>query len=124
MFKLPLRKPKPYKMDGHSKNRFPWSSCAPFVDNNKAMLIHRPREVSTFNLHKTSHIAITFWCGNSASGENKFTFLEVPPLNKLLCTRCEDAALAAALPSADDLAGQHIHKGKLFVVKTCCEDKK
>jgi hypothetical protein len=121
MLKLPLHKPTPYKQPAHSKNRLAWASCTPFVDNNKALLIHRPKVVATYKTQRTPHIGITFWCGNSACGDDeKFTFTDVPPSNKYLCARCETAAVEAGLPSADDLAGHHVHVGKLTPIKTCC----
>lgn len=121
MLKLPLQQPKPYKIPEYSQKRFPWTSCTPFVDNNKALLIHRPRVVVTYKTQKIPHIGITFWCGNSACGDDKkFTFTDSPSLNKYLCARCEAAAIDAGLPSADDLAGHHVHIGKLIAVKNCC----
>lgn len=120
MLKLPLKQ-QPYKQPHYSKDRLPWASCTPFVDNKRALLIHRPRVVATYTTQKMPHIGITFWCGNNACGDDdKFTFTDIPPLDKYLCARCEAAAVEAGLPSADDLAGRHVHIGKLVAVKTCC----
>jgi len=105
------------------KNATPLSSCAPFVDNSRAQLIHRPREVSLFKASWGRHTSVHYWCGNCSSGENIFTFIDSYDGPKLLCQRCEDNAVKAGLPSADSLIGKHIHQGKLVPVQTCCQNK-
>jgi hypothetical protein len=116
--KLPLERPKQV----HDRE-FPWSACAPFVENSRGVLIHRPRNGSTYNIHRTGpHIGIGFWCGmHVASSRNIFTFLAAPPEGRILCERCEANAVASGLPSADELAGRHVHKGRTVAVVTCCE---
>lgn len=98
-----------------------WSACLPFVENSRAVLIHRPKHVCTYNLHKHPHLAVHYWCNNGSTGRNNFTFLEVAPENRLICERCEDAAVNAGLPSTDSLCGSHRHKGKSVAVRTCHE---
>jgi hypothetical protein len=106
----------------HSENGFPWSSCAPFVENSRGTLIHRPRTGSTYNNLKAGpHIGVHFWCGMCvATSKNNLTFLSAPPEGRILCERCEAAAVASGLPSADALAGRHVHKGRTKAVATCC----
>ena len=104
------------------KNGMPWTSCTPFVDNSRAMLIHRPFAVTTYRTHKNSHTSVHYWCGNVSSGTNVFTFLDSLNGNKLLCARCEERAISQGLPSADELVGRHVHKGKLVAVQTCCSE--
>lgn len=116
MLKLPLER-KPF----HCKNGFPWASCAPFVENSRGVLIHRPRSGATYNIHKYPHVAVNFWCGMTAtSGGKNLTFLAAPPEDKILCARCESIARANGLPSADELAGRHVHIGRTVAVMTCC----
>ncbi len=108
----------------HVKHGFPWKSCLPFVENSRGTLIHRPRSGATYNLHDKPHNGVTFWCGMSVStSKNNLTFLNSPPANKILCERCEAAAVKAGLPSADKLSGHHVHKGRTVAVITCCETK-
>jgi hypothetical protein len=116
--KVKLERPKKIQ-----HGQFPWESCAPFVENSRGTLIHRPRSVSTYNLHKTGqHVAIFFWCGMGVSSSCKiFTFLSTPPEGRIVCARCEAAAVANSLPSADELAGRHVHKGRTVAVATCCD---
>ena len=66
--------------------QFPWVSCAPFVDNSRGTLIHRPRSASTYNLYsKGPHIGIQFWCGMSVSSDGKnITLLSSPLLGVFL----------------------------------------
>ena len=121
MLKVPLKRPKPFP-PGINDNMFPWATCTPFVDNKRAMLIHRPRAVITFTHMKMPYISVQAWCGNHFTGDDKFTFLDsIPDGGKLLCARCEIMATQVGLPSADELNGQHVHLGKLLVKRTCCQ---
>jgi len=88
--KLPLVV-KPRREDSKHYTLY-WKSCAPFVENSRGVLIHRPRSVMTVTLHKTPHIAIGHWCGMGTTGGKEFTFLIAPPENAILCEKCELAA--------------------------------
>lgn len=102
---------------------FHWTKCAPFVENKRGHLIHRPRSGSTYQLHNIGpHIGITFWCGMAVTDNGgKLTLIDAPPEDSILCERCEVIAVANGLPSADELAGRHVHKGRTVAVKTCCQ---
>lgn len=119
MTKLPLEI-RPFD----KKHGFPWTSCLPFVENSRGTLIHRPRYGATYNLHAKPHNVVLFWCGMgvSSSGKN-LTFLSAPPADKILCERCEAVAVKAGMPSSDELAGRHVHKGRTVAVVTCCKNK-
>ena len=116
--KIELERPKKVR-----NGQFPWASCAPFVENSRGTLIHRPRSGSTYNLHRTGpHVGISFWCGMGVASDGKnLTFLDAPPEGRILCERCEAAAVANGLPSADELSGRHVHKGRTVAVATCCD---
>lgn len=119
MLKLPLRAWKPMPPD-YRRNMFPWASCAPFVENRRGLLIHRPRSVATFVSSRWTHFSVHYWCGCCANNDNgNLTFLEAPPVESILCERCEQKAIEAGLPSAEELAGRHVHIGKLKAVLTC-----
>jgi|GEM_PF-6705417 len=119
MLKLPLEHPKNVPSD-YRRTTFPWASCAPFVENRRGLLIHRPRTVATFTLLKKPHFAIGYWCGNHANNNSgNITFLDAPPAGAILCERCEELAVRAGLPSAEQLAGRHVHIGKIKAVLTC-----
>jgi len=98
-----------------------WTKCLPFVENTRAVLIHRPRVVTTYNIHRDAHIAVNYWCRNSSTGGKNFTFLPKPPVGKLLCKHCELNAVAAGLPSTDSLVGEHVHLGIVVAQQTCCQ---
>lgn len=117
MTKLPLEI-RPFD----KKHGFPWASCMPFVENSRGTLIHRPRSAATYNMHANPHNGVTFWCGMAVSTSKKnLTFLSTPPADKILCERCEVVAVKAGMPSADELAGRHVHKGRTVAVVTCCK---
>lgn len=120
MVKLPLER---VKIEATPK-QVPWASCAPFVENSRGSLIHRPRTGMSFYIHRNPHIGVGFWCGMSvASSGNNLTFLDASPEGKILCERCEAAAVANGFPSADELSGRHVHKGRTVAVATCCTEK-
>lgn len=117
---LPLERIKPHK--DHAGKVQHWKSCEPFVLNSQGALIHRPRTGTTYNIHKAPHVGFGFWCGMHASGGmGKFTILPAPPEDRILCERCEAAAVAHGLPSAYELAGRHVHVGRTIAVATCCQ---
>ena len=121
MMKIPLEKNRSDAFYRSGKI-FPWVKCKPFVENKRGVLIHRPRSAETFHLHKKPHIGISFWCGMSVTDDGgKLTLLDAPPEDSILCERCEAAAVKAGLPTADQLAGRHVHKGRTVAVVTCCK---
>ena len=116
---IELEKPKETRPEVRG---MPWSSCKPFVENSKAVLIHRPRMVA---MHRISekyrpHLAVSMWCGNTQTGTKKFTFLDAPPKGRIVCARCEEKATEAGLPSSTSLAGEHVHTGGVVAVAYCC----
>jgi hypothetical protein len=117
--KYPLHKPKDLR-----GIKMVWKACAPFIQNAMAELIHRPRIVCTYRLSKErrSHIGMTFWCGNSSVGTKKFVFLDAPPEGKLVCARCEAAAVNWGLQSSSEIVGRHVHIGGVVAVQQCCKD--
>lgn len=100
-----------------------WRESEPFVENKRGILIHRPRSASMYRLKTTgkSHIAVRMYCGASfTDNDGDLTFLPKPPEDALLCAACEARAVMAGLPTASELAGRHVHIGKLKAVRTCC----
>lgn len=103
-------------------DRIDWTSCQPFVENSRAVLIHRPRFVS---LHKVgpkwpAHLAVGAWCGNTMTGTKKFTFLDEPPGGRIVCARCEEAATEAGFPASSQIVGRHVCTGGVVAVNRCC----
>ena len=119
MIKLPLQQRKVFP-ESYRRTTFPWASCAPFVENTRGILIHRPRSVTTHTLLRKSHFSVNYWCGNSANNNSgNLTFMEAPPVDAIVCERCEQLAIEAGLPSAEELAGRHVHIGRLKAILTC-----
>ena len=100
----------------------PWTACKPFIENKMAVLIHRPRYVTTRKIGARwpAHLCVNCWCGSHMTGTTKFTFLDAPPDESILCARCEDNAVANGLQPASELAGKHVHTGGVVAVKRCC----
>lgn len=117
MSKIALRQYKSHP--SLRRDHVPWSACLPFVENSRGVLIHRPRSAVTITMHKEPHISIHYWCGNGVTGKKNLTLLSAPPVSAIVCERCEQAAVDAGLPSAESLAGRHVHIGKLKAVLTC-----
>ena len=106
------------------KGAVPWTACKPFVDNTLAVLIHRPRCVTTHKCgSRPSHIAVKVWCGNTMTGNKKFTFLDAPAVGRIVCARCEACAVSSGLPTSSELAGRHVHLGGVVAVANCCTDE-
>lgn len=102
-----------------------WRKSSPFLENTRAVLIHRPRCVTTHKIGDKwgAHIAVACWCGIGFAGTHKFTFLDAPPEGKLLCARCEAAAQKAGKPSAEALVGRHVHVGGVKAFQLCCGEE-
>lgn len=120
--RLPLERPKDKR---HSKIH--WNECAPFVLNDRAVLVHRPRVVTIYNgysdgrAHK-AHIAVWFYCGNTALGPRDLTFTSELPEEAIVCHRCELIAVSKELPPSSHIAGHHVHIGGLRAYKLCCPE--
>lgn len=102
-----------------------WADCEPFVENTRAVLIHRVRYVGEHRISKKyePHLAVETWCGTVYTGMRKFTFLDRIPDGKLLCERCEVAAFAHEQPTAASLVGHHVHLGRCIPQQTCCQEQ-
>lgn len=114
------------KRHNNTDNRYQylqWLSCLPFLENKRAVLIHRPRAVATVAksaVSKRPYLIATMWCGSSMVNSEHWTFLEAPPVEKIVCARCESLAVLSGLPSSASLAGAHVHIGGVKAVKYCC----
>lgn len=116
--KVPIEKAK--KLRG----AIPWTACEPYVENSRAVLIHRVRHVTTHQIGPSyrPHLAVHAWCGNGMTGTKKFTFLAEPPTDRLLCARCEEHAIKHGQPSTEQLIGRHAHIGGVVAVQYCCKE--
>ena len=96
------------------------TEALPFNVNPRGVLVHRVREGFTiFYGKKYSHEAVHYWCGNQTNGEG-VDLAAVPPADRLLCEKCELAAVAAGERPTDEIAGRHVHRGVVKVHRTCC----
>lgn len=121
MVKLPLERGRESTGSAGCK-QIHWKTCLPFLENKLATLIHRPRYITTYRIgQRPPHLAVGNWCGNTMTGQRKFTFLPAPPSGRIVCARCEENAVRHGLPTTDELAGRHVHKGGVIAVPHCCE---
>ena len=121
-FPLQRSKPTPYNP---AVTAIHWSKCLPFVESSRGVLIHRPRMVTTYKIGKHKpHLSVTCWCGNTRTGKTEITFLAVPDECRIVCQRCEEIAVKNALPTSDQIAGRHVHKGGMIAVPKCCTGAK
>lgn len=118
--KLPI-KPRPKSLAVSH-----WSEVEPFVENTRAVLIHRPRCVAVHRISDkyAPHLAVETWCGTTYTGTKKFTFLTRIPKKRLLCERCEANATKHEQPSAESIMKRHVHLGRVVAQQTCCKPTK
>jgi hypothetical protein len=102
-----------------------WKTCLPFLENKRAVLIHRPRAISTVAksaISKHSYLIAKMWCGTSMTNGENWTFLESPPDGKVICAKCEAMAIVNGFPSSYSLVGHHVHVGGVRAFITCCKE--
>jgi hypothetical protein len=88
-----------------------WSMAFPFNINPRGLLVHRVRNgASHFHRGEYSHDSVTYWCGNSATGEG-VKLSDSLPSDRLLCAHCENRAVAAGELSAPMIVGRPVHTG-------------
>lgn len=101
-----------------------WKSSLPFFVNRRGYMIHRVRSAASHLWDgEFSHSTVHYFCGNSGRIQYGDLYSD-PPAERLLCELCELLAKKAGLPSADELAGRHVHVGKLRAERTCCNEKR
>lgn len=102
-----------------------WKSALPFLENSRAVLIHRPKSVATVAksaIYKYPYFVASMWCGATFTNDRCWTFLEAPPDGKIICARCEAMAVGQGLPSSDSLVGRHVHIGGVKAYVSCCKN--
>ena len=95
-------------------------SCKPFIENKRAVLIHRPIAINLHKLMGKYHMSIQYACGNSHCGSDKFTFLDSLNDDHVLCQRCEQKAVEMGYETANTICGKHVHIGGVKAVINCC----
>lgn len=105
----------------HDEAYVHWVKVVPFFANPRGVLVHRVRHACTI-VHdgKLSHNHASYWCGNGCNSHGLDGWTESPEQNQVLCQKCEQMAVAAGMPPADELAGRHVHVGRAKAVRTCC----
>lgn len=100
-------------------------SALPFFANPRGKLIHRVKSVTVYcNGETFSHYHVDYECGGGANAHDLNDNSADPPKNRLLCELCEFKAIQRRQKPADELAGRHVHKGRMVPQQTCCEAKR
>jgi hypothetical protein len=97
-------------------------SAEPFVENTRAVLIHRVRHATIHTVLADRwgpHLSVTNWCGNGFSSRKHLSFLAAPPTGKLVCARCEENAVQMGQPSSSEIAGRHVCLGGVRAYSAC-----
>jgi hypothetical protein len=123
--KVALEQVKRSKYLSSSKNKVigHLRACLPFVDNSRAVLIHRPRYACLYSGWREPYMAIHFHCGLAICGGKNITFLEQPPQDKFVCQMCELNATAKGHQTSSQLASRHVHVGGMKAVQLCRVDE-
>lgn len=119
--KVLLRPPKPYPPN--YRNQIDWTQSLPFNVNPRGILVHRVKsgQTHTEDNGERSHDCVHYWCGNVACGEGVELTAD-PPEDRILCSACERIAVEAGEKSADELAGHHVHIGRVRAYRECCRE--
>lgn len=101
-----------------------WEKAPPFAVNKRGVLTHRVRHVDTIlSGGREKHAHVEYLCGNGCNfnifDSDEFLVAD-PPESRLLCVRCEEVAVRNKLPSGDEIAGRHVHRGILVPQQVCC----
>lgn len=106
-------------------------AAPPFFYNPRGILVHRPAmiyRISKINCHGEpiggggfSHYAVKYFCGGGTCFDSLEACLESPG-DRLVCQTCEHKAEQQGQKSSDELAGAHVHKGRLVAQRTCCNE--
>lgn len=112
---------------GLAKTCTPLTSCRPFIENTRGVLIHRPKYATIYRIGDgdrwAPHLAVTFLCGNGTTGTKNIVFLDEPPTNKLVCAVCEARAVMEGQPTSSEICGRHVHIGRVIAQQSCCQEK-
>lgn len=116
---------QPSKRFNGDEHVFRWLQSPPFFLNPRGVLVHRVRHVQTyFRAGTETHHSVGYLCGNGCCFDLDSTdsrFYDDPPQDRLVCAFCEAAAARKGKPSADKLAGRHVHRGVLKAHRVCCK---
>lgn len=119
MKKIPLDRPKLHP--SFIGNTIVWTKSAPFFRNRRGVLLHRVRSASTsISDPEEPHSCVQYLCGNIGHVFTREDFTDSPAASEVLCIQCEAVAKKRGLPTADELAGYHVHVGRAKAVRACC----
>lgn len=90
-------------------------------------LVHRVRQVSSYwEDGNHTHDIYHYWCAGVGIPKNNPEAgpSDTVPEGRLLCAVCEERAQAKGRVPADELAGRHVHIGRLKPIQVCCTEER
>lgn len=97
----------------------------PFAEATRAKLAHRVRYLTLYEkVRLNDHYAVSMWCGSSTCRTDIDDLGLTDQPSRLLCERCEAMAVLHGQPTSDELAGRHVHTGRLVPKQTCCQEER
>lgn len=99
-----------------------WTRSPPFCVNPRGKLAHRVKSVTDYYSGKRlSHHHADYLCGNGCNIDAGATVyvLTDDPDDRLICDNCEKRAVLLDLPTGDELAGRHVHRGVMVPQQVC-----
>ena len=116
MITLELRRDRHY-LEAKSRRK-----GEPFFRAQAGVLFHRVRYITDFYVGKRlRHTAVTYQCNNTSFVRAGSMFSGNPTEQRaFVCSACEYWAKKRNKPTADQLAGKHVHVGRLVAVQLCC----
>lgn len=119
--KVPMKKRK-FTSD-YGKYVVQWNYALPFFLNQRGILVHRVQSAMTHTRNgNMRHHSVRYFCGNGCCTDGMDGFYADPPADRLLCHTCEAKAKYLGKKTADELAGRHVHVGRLRAERTCCNE--
>lgn len=121
--RVKLRAPRRDFRDDSRMTQLDYSESAPFFVNPRGILAHRVRSIIRLTATWEQHPwwIVEYWCENSGRTNSEDDGLEFDPGKRLVCTRCEAAAIAHGEKTSSELAGRHVCTGALRAINVCCD---
>ena len=117
-----------YDLENHARGKMPehmdWEDYVEgpaFVDNPRAVLIHRVRACYDHTRHgEVSHYTVQLECGAFFGSQGSVELVDTFPRDRILCAHCEAKAVAHGKPPATKLLGRkHVCIGGVRAYRTC-----
>lgn len=99
-----------------------YDQSLPFFVGERNVLAHRVKSLYLLSPSWANEpwFIVEYWCESSGRTYDIETAIFADPGDRILCARCEAAAVAHGEKAADKLCGRHVHIGGLRAIQFCC----